>query len=98
MSDGQSIKVSIAGRNYPLTVAPSEEEFVRKAASKINDLLLSFQDSFSVKDKQDLLAMTALQITTQSLLKEKEMSRNASDSALQLIEDRLTLILQEHTK
>lgn len=98
MSDGQSIKVSIAGRNYPLTVAPNEEEFVRKAASKINDLLLSFQDNFSVKDKQDLLAMAALQITTQSLLKEKEMSRNASDSALQLIEDRLTLILQEHTK
>jgi|TARA_R110001592_G_scaffold9723_4_gene51455 cell division protein ZapA len=98
MSEGQSIKVSIAGRNYPLTVAANEEEFVRKAASRINDLLLSFQDNFSVKDKQDLLAMAALQITTQSLLKENEMNQKSSGSALQLIEDRLSLILQEHSK
>lgn len=98
MSEGQSIKVSIAGRNYPLTVAANEEEFVRKAASRINDLLLSFQDNFSVKDKQDLLAMAALQITTQSFIKENEMNQKSNGSALQLIEDRLSLILQEHSK
>lgn len=97
MSDGQSIKVSIAGRNYPLTVNAQEEEFVRKAASRINDVILSLQENFSVKDKQDLLAMTALQIATQSLAKEHELHAAGNNTALQIIEDRLDLIIQEHS-
>lgn len=57
------IKVNIAGRTYPLTVSSEEEEEVRKAALLINDKLKTLDSSFAVKDKQDLLAMLALELT-----------------------------------
>lgn len=58
------IKVNIAGRSYPLTISSEQEEVVRKAEKKIEDSLETFQKNYAVKDKQDLLAMTALQIAT----------------------------------
>ncbi len=57
------IKVNIASRTYPLTVSSDEEEEVRKAATFINDKLKTLGSSFAVKDKQDLLAMLALELT-----------------------------------
>jgi cell division protein ZapA len=56
-----SIKVIVAGRTYPLTVNKSEEEIIMKAAEEINKSIKALQDSYAVKDMQDLLAMTALQ-------------------------------------
>lgn len=63
MSD-LSIKVTIAGRIYPITVKADEEESVRKAAQKVDENLKHLQQNYAVKDKQDLLAMTALQMAT----------------------------------
>ncbi|HAE31771.1 MAG TPA: cell division protein ZapA, partial [Flavobacteriales bacterium] len=63
-----SIKVTIAGRTYPLTIDRSEEEKIRVAVSKINDNIKDLRDNYAVKDTQDLLAMTALQFSTQSEL------------------------------
>ncbi len=60
-----SIKVSIAGRIYPITVLPQEEDKVRAAAQKVEENLKLLQNSYAVKDKQDLLAMTALQLATE---------------------------------
>ncbi len=65
MSD-LSIKVSIGGRIYPITVSASEEDKVRAAAVRVEENLKQLQNSYAVKDKQDLLAMTALQFATQS--------------------------------
>ena len=56
-----SIKVNIAGRTYPLTIKRSEEETVRKAAKMLNDNMAHLEANYAVRDKQDLLAMTALQ-------------------------------------
>lgn len=60
-----SIKVNIGGRVYPLTIDPSEEEFIRKATDKINANIKELQDNYAVRDMQDLLAMTALQYATE---------------------------------
>ncbi len=60
-----SIKVNIAGRTYPLTISRDEEEKIRKAALQINENIKHLQDNYAVKDMQDLLAMTALQFSTQ---------------------------------
>lgn len=60
-----SIKVVIAGRTYPLTVKQDEEENVRKAAKRIEERIKEFEKNYSVKDKQDLLAMCALQFANQ---------------------------------
>ncbi|MEZ4722220.1 MAG: cell division protein ZapA [Flavobacteriales bacterium] len=58
-----SIKVNIANRVYPLTVLREEEEEVRKAAAHINQRIKELESSFAVKDKLDLLAMLALEMT-----------------------------------
>ena len=62
-----SIKVSIGGRSYPLTIKRSEEEKIRKAASEINKNLKELKNSYAVVDTQDLLAMTVLQYATESV-------------------------------
>jgi cell division protein ZapA len=60
----KSIKVTIAGRIYPISVKPEEEEMVRAAAKNVDDSVKLLLENYAVKDKQDLLAMTALQIAT----------------------------------
>lgn len=61
-----SIKVVVAGRSYPLTVHENEQEKVQRAADEINRSIKALQDNYAVKDMQDLLAMTALQLATKS--------------------------------
>jgi cell division protein ZapA len=61
-----SIKVVVAGRTYPLSVNESEQAKVMKAAEDINRSIKMLQDNYAVKDMQDLLAMTALQLATKS--------------------------------
>jgi hypothetical protein len=61
-----SLKVVVAGRTYPLTVQESEVEKVQRAADEINKAIKQLQENFAVRDMQDLLAMTALQLSTKS--------------------------------
>ncbi len=62
--DKVALKVVVAGRTYPLTVLQSEVTRVEKAANDINRAIQQLQDNFAVRDMQDLLAMTALQLST----------------------------------
>jgi cell division protein ZapA len=65
MADSLKIKVTVAGRVYPLKVKnANEEEGMRKAANKINDLVTKFEKNYAVSDKQDVLAMCALQFAS----------------------------------
>jgi cell division protein ZapA (FtsZ GTPase activity inhibitor) len=66
MSDQLKIKLSIANRVYPLTIDPEQEEGLRKAAQKIDAMIKQFEHSYSVRDKQDVLAMCALQFASQN--------------------------------
>ena len=65
MSDQLKIKLSIANRVYPLTINPKQEEGLRKATKKIEAMISQFEQSYSVRDKQDVLAMCALQFAAQ---------------------------------
>ena len=72
--DELSIKVNIADRFYPLSVTAEQEEQVRKAAKLINDKLKMYEKQFSVKDKQDILSMCALELATELIkLQEKPL-------------------------
>ncbi|MCC6721391.1 MAG: cell division protein ZapA [Bacteroidia bacterium] len=62
-----SIKVVIGDRQYPLKISTSEEESIRKAAKLVNDKLKFYTDNFSVKDKQDAIAMAALEFATENI-------------------------------
>ena len=59
-----SIKINIASRVYPLSVKTEEEEGIRKTARMINDRIKQYEQDYAVKDKQDLLAMCALEFGT----------------------------------
>ncbi|MFC0776538.1 cell division protein ZapA [Flavobacterium sp. HJSW_4] len=59
------IKISIADRVYPLTVEPAQEEGLRSASKKIDVMIKQFEENYAVRDKQDVLAMCALQFASQ---------------------------------
>lgn len=59
-SDQRTITVSIAGRPYPLRVAPQEEKTVREMADEIERRFNDFQVKFNGRDKIDCLVMTLL--------------------------------------
>jgi cell division protein ZapA (FtsZ GTPase activity inhibitor) len=84
-----SIKVNIAGRMYPLTVDGREEAQLQKAADELAKKLKAFEQSYAVRDKQDLLAMCALQYATEALKLQEETNEH--------IVQRLTKLEQEVT-
>ena len=70
MSENLRIKVTIGDRVYPLTIRnEGEEEGIRAAVKKINELLKKFEQNYEVRDKQDVLAMCALQFASHSEVK-----------------------------
>jgi len=64
MNDKLKIKIPIANRVYPMIIEPSKEQGLRLASQKINNLIKKFEQNYSVQDKQDALAMCALQIAS----------------------------------
>ncbi len=90
MEDGKlKIKISIADRVYPLTINPKQEEGLRKAAKKIEAIIKQFEQSYAVRDKQDVLAMCALQFaaqTEQQTLDKTEEIQKAEDKLRSLNE------------
>lgn len=71
--DELSITVVIADRPYKLTIKRSEEEAIRKAATAIDSQIEKYASYFQYKDKQDLLAMVALQFSTSSIEFENQL-------------------------
>ena len=62
----ETVRLNIAGREYPLRAPASEVENLRRAAATINDQFDAFKAQFNVEDPVDLLAMTALHLATES--------------------------------
>jgi len=94
MSNQLKIKISIADRVYPMTIQSHQEEGLRKAAKKIEAMIKQFEQSYAVRDKQDVLAMCALQFAGQT--EQKSLDNN---SEVELAEDKLRSLnelLQKH--
>ena len=85
MSEKLKIKISIADRVYPLTVDPSQEEGLRSASKKIDVTIKQFEQNYAVRDKQDVLAMCALQFASQVEQQKIDKSAIEEDSILKLI-------------
>jgi cell division protein ZapA len=84
VDDKLKIKISIADRVYPLTVNPLQEEGLRAASKKIDAMIKQFEESYAVRDKQDVLAMCALQFAAQAEQKQITTSAEAEESAIRL--------------
>jgi cell division protein ZapA len=81
-----SIELNLANRKYPLKVKAGEAASVQKAAELINFKLQEFENKYGVKDIQDLFAMAALQITTQMIEIESNVTGNQGDIHVRLQE------------
>lgn len=97
MDDKLKIKISIADRVYPLTVDISQEEGLRSASKKIDSMIRQFEESYAVRDKQDVLAMCALQLGAQVEQKQIESSAGLDEALLRLgkMNERLDGILSK---
>ncbi|MBP8824464.1 MAG: cell division protein ZapA [Flavobacteriales bacterium] len=89
--DERSIRIELAGRAYPLTIHPDEEENIRSAAEEINESINRLKASYPLTDKQDLLAMAALEVTTRALNLAKSQPINIDQAVL----DELDLLLKD---
>jgi cell division protein ZapA len=91
------INIVIAGRTYPLSVSNTkEEEGMRKAATAINNLISMYEQNYAVSDKQDVLAMSALQFAS----KLEILSLDKTDTKKEEIEklNELTNLVSTHLK
>ena len=97
MEDKLKIKRSIADRVYPLTVEHSQEEGLRSASKKIDVIIKQFEQNYAVRDKQDVLAMCALQFASQVEQKQLDTSSDYEDAfeRLQKLDDKLSRILSK---
>ena len=89
------INIVIAGRTYPLSVSNTkEEEGMRKAATAINNLISMYEQNYAVSDKQDVLAMSALQFAS----KLEILSLDKSDTKKEELEklSELTNLVSNH--
>ena len=90
--DKLALKIIIAGRTYPLTIKKEEESAIKAAAEKINSNIKKLQGSYAVKDMQDLLAMTALQLAIQKNNSSSESSASSNDSINETIQQLISEI------
>ena len=94
MSEQLKIKLSIANRVYPLTIDPKQEEGLRKAALKIDAMIKQFEQSYSVRDKQDVLAMCALQFASQ--VEQKTIDKEVRNEVVEEKLDAINKMLEAH--
>ncbi|NRD20334.1 cell division protein ZapA [Winogradskyella eckloniae] len=94
MPEQLKIKLSIANRVYPLTINPVQEEGLRKASKKIEAMIGQFEQNYSVRDKQDVLAMCALQFAAQ--VEQKSIDKEYVNEEIQEKLEALNELLSEH--
>ena len=80
MDEKLKIKISIADRVYPLTINMSQEEAMRSASKKIDAMIKQFEENYAVRDKQDVLAMCAVQFASQMEQKNVENAIDGTES------------------
>ena len=85
MSEKLKIKISIADRVYPLTIEESQEEGLRSASKKIDTMIKQFEENYAVRDKQDVLAMCALQFASQTEQKQLDVLQEYELSVTRLL-------------
>jgi len=85
-----SIKIKVAGSEYPMRLNKTDEEIVMRAASIINDRYNEFEKQYpNVREKKDILAMAFLQIMVDEIkgFKEKDNELNRLKIFVQEVND-----------
>jgi len=67
MDEKLAIKLKIIDRYYPLRIDWQDEEKLREASRRINEVVDKYRQRYNDKDNQDFLAMATLQFVTRLL-------------------------------
>lgn len=96
MAEGKiRINLSIAGKNYPMTIDAANEELYRVAAKRINDKVTEYS-RIPKLDLQDRLALAALSYSILALNTEQSSALGNEDiEALSDIERRIRNYIKE---
>jgi len=81
-----AISLNIADRPYRLVVEKDHEELFRKATRLIEKRIKDYSVNYAYKDKQDLLAMVALEYATSFLQDEDLLKHQEGQWKTKLIE------------
>tara|TARA_B100001027_G_C16062601_1_gene239248 strand:+ start:240 stop:536 length:297 start_codon:yes stop_codon:yes gene_type:complete len=84
MDENIKIKLNIGDRVYPLTIQRSQEFYFREAAKIIEKTIKTLEENYSVRDKQDLLAMSCIQFAAKNL-QNKSKSNNYESEVEKII-------------
>jgi len=97
MADKIRIRIAIADRLYPLLIDPSQEEGMRKAQRKINEMLKFYEENYEVQDKQDVIAMCLIQLATEFEVKDyiNHDENTLLDEKLKTLDSLLDLHLED---
>ena len=79
MEDNIKIKLNIGDRIYPLTVLRSQEFYFREAAKIMEKTIKNLEQNYSVRDKQDLLAMCCIQFAAKNLQNKSKFNDSEND-------------------
>lgn len=94
MGESEEIKINItvAERNYRLTVDKADEEKVRRAADMINERVKEFKRVYTDKDYLSLVSMACIQFATSVAKYEVDSAFKDQylDKQLDVIDDLLT--------
>ncbi|MBB12660.1 MAG: cell division protein ZapA [Flavobacteriaceae bacterium] len=86
MSEKIKIKLNIADRVYPLSISPNQESSLRASAIKIDSMTKQLENNYAVRDKQDVLAMCALQYAAELEIQlQNKIESEPSDKVNELI-------------
>jgi len=84
MEEKLAVKLKIIDRFYPLKIDWKDEEKLREASKRINDVVDKYRSRYNDKDNQDFLAMACLQFVTKLI--ELEVNNNPSPVLNELAE------------
>ena len=94
MGESEEIKINItvAERNYRLTIDKADEEKVRRAASMIDERVKEFKRVYTDKDYLSLVSMACIQFATSVVKYENDSAFKDQylDKQLDVIDDLLT--------
>ena len=86
MSEKIKIKLNIADRVYPLSISPNQESSLSASAIKIDSMTKQLESNYAVRDKQDVLAMCALQYAAELEIQlQNKIESEPSDKVNELI-------------
>ena len=89
MSEKIKIKLNIADRVYPLSISPNQESSLRASAIKIDSMTKQLESNYAVRDKQDVLAMCALQYAAEL---EIQLQNKIESEPLEKVNELINLI------